>query len=254
MRSSSSTECKAPSRMKYIYCLINTKKEASLGPIGIDEAPVYTVNYKEVAALVSDTRDTNFEVLDHGITHQKVVERAMAEYGIIPMAFGQTSTDTEIKAFLSQRYQELRKMFAHLDGKEELGLKVIWKKDAILRDIATSSDRIRILTKHLNDKPGESPYGLKMELGKLVMEELKARGKKISGEMIGELSKTAVEYKLNETLGDDMIVNAAFMVEKSREKEFDERLDRLEAKYKDWVTMKYVVAPPYNFATMRTVR
>ena len=122
MRSSSSTECKAPSRMKYIYCLINTKKEASLGPIGIDEAPVYTVNFKEVAALVSDTRDTNFEVLDHGITHQKVVEKAMAEYCIIPMAFGQTSTDTEIKAFLSQRYQELRKMFAHLDGKEELSL------------------------------------------------------------------------------------------------------------------------------------
>lgn len=240
--------------MKYIYCLISSKKEASFGPIGINDEPVFTINYKEIAAVVSNTKDDNFEVLDHGITHQKVVEKMMSEFCIIPMAFGQISTDTDIKAFLSQRYLELKRLFARLEGKSELGLKVMWKKDAILRDIATSSDRIRILTKHLNNMQGENPYGLKMELGKLVVEELDTRGKKISSEMVSELGKSAVEYKLNETLGDDMIVNAAFMVEKIKEKEFDERLDRLEAKYKDWVTMRYVVAPPYNFATIGTVR
>ncbi len=240
--------------MKYIYCLISLKKEAHFGPIGINDEQVFTVNFKEIAAVVSDVRDNNFEVLDHGITHQKVVEKMMDEFCLIPMAFGQTSTDTEIKAFLSQRYLELRKLLTHLEGKSELGLKVMWKKDAILKEIANSSDRIRILTKHLNDSPGENPYGLKMELGKLVVDELDARGKKISSEMVSELSKSAVEYKLNEAMGDGVIVNAAFMVEKIKEKEFDERIDRLESKYKDWITMRYVIAPPYNFATLKTVR
>src|SRR5215831_8577766 len=45
------------SRGKYVYCIIPASDPLSFGPIGVgaEPAPVHTVNFKHIAAVVSDT-------------------------------------------------------------------------------------------------------------------------------------------------------------------------------------------------------
>ena len=48
-----------------------------------------------------------------------------------------------------------------------------------------------------------------------------------------------------------MIVNAAFLVEKSEEAEFDQRVNELGAKYTNKIKFKYVgTVPPFNFVNL----
>jgi hypothetical protein len=52
---------------------------------------------------------------------------------------------------------------------------------------------------------------------------------------------------MNKPIGDEMILNATFLVEKNKEKAFDEMVNRVEEDYGDKVMLKYVISPPYNF-------
>ena len=79
------------SRGKYVYCIIESGDPLKFGPIGIgaDPSDVYTVHYKNLAAVVSDAP---LEVLDstreHVLAHERVNETVMREHTVIPMSFG----------------------------------------------------------------------------------------------------------------------------------------------------------------------
>jgi hypothetical protein len=66
------------------------------------------------------------------------------------------------------------------------------------------------------------------------------------------LRRIAIEYKLNKTVGDEMFMNAVFLVDKSREKEFDNNImDDLSNKYKDRIRFMYAgPMPPFNFVNI----
>lgn len=238
-------------RGKYFYCIIESMKPENFGEIGIDGSDVYTINYKDLGAVVSDASNSSYEVLRQGVIHQKVVETIMKKYTIIPMSFGQVpKTKDDVKGILSENCTEIKKMFEKLNGKIELGVKVSWKMDKILKELIESSDRIRILDKQIKAKTPEKAYPLKIELGKRVTDALNEKGRKIVNDIYGSLSRLAAESKENKTLVENMILNAAFLVEKEKEKEFDEKMNEVEKKYGDKVTLKYVLSPPYNFVTL----
>ena len=65
------------------------------------------------------------------------------------------------------------------------------------------------------------------------------------------LSSLAIETKTNNIYGERMIINAAFLVEKDKESEFDQKVQELDAKYGDVVKFKYVgTLPPFNFVNL----
>jgi hypothetical protein len=237
-------------RGKYFYCIIESIKPENFGRIGIDGSEVYTINYKELGAVVSDATNSSYELLRHGTIHQKVVEEAMKKHTVIPMQFGQApKSEEDVRGFLSEQYLEIKKILTKLDGKMELGIKISWKTDKIMEEIVKSSARVRILNKQINANP-ERSYTLKIELGKLVADALKTKGEKIVNDAYKTLSNLAAESRKNSSVGDNMILNAAFLVEKEKEKEFDENVNDIEKKYGNAVTIKYVLSPPYNFVTL----
>jgi hypothetical protein len=79
------------SRGKYVYCVIEAQEPLRFGPIGIgaDPSDVYTVHFKNLAAVVSDAP---LEVLDstreNVLAHERVNETVMREHTVIPMSFG----------------------------------------------------------------------------------------------------------------------------------------------------------------------
>lgn len=248
---------KNSSRWKYLYCIISSKVEQNFGSIGVLGTDVYTIQYKDIAAVVSDSFEKNYEIIEHGIAHQKVVEALQKDLWLIPMAFGQVTTDDDVKNFLSKNYYKLKELLKKLEGKVELGLKIIWKKDAIMQEVFVSNAKVRALDKQVKtlDKQVSSKskgraYRLKVELGRIVANELEKRGNKIASEVYRGLKELSVDSRKNELLSDEMIFNGAFLVKKEKEVEFDGIVNRLEEKFGDKVNFKYVVSPPYNFVDL----
>jgi hypothetical protein len=253
MQSRSVTKSRPVPRWRYAYAIIPEKKDVVFGGVGLGGANVYTIHFRDVAAVVSDSHEKTFEVLDYGIPHQAVLERVMDRYSLIPMSFGQTATEADIKTFLSRNYPKLKMYFAKLEGKKELGLKVTRKIDTTIREIAASNLKIRAMKKQIQGKSLEKTYRQRLELGTSVARELEKQGDTIANDIYTRLCGLSVDSKLNNNLSDEMILNAAFLVEKTREKEFDLLVNRLEEEYGD-LNLKYVFAPPFNFVNIRIRR
>src|SRR5207249_4022105 len=78
-------------RGKYVYCIIQATEPLRFGPLGIgaDPAEVHTVNYRDIAAVVSDTPiEVHDPTRENVLAHERVNETVMRKHTVIPMSFG----------------------------------------------------------------------------------------------------------------------------------------------------------------------
>ncbi|MCJ7632686.1 GvpL/GvpF family gas vesicle protein, partial [Candidatus Bathyarchaeota archaeon] len=102
---------------KYIFSIIQSRKEVNFGPIGFGRGEVYTIHYKDLAAVVCDTDKNALNILKEGLTHQKVNETIMERFTGIPFRFGMIPRDeNDVKGFLTKYYVEFKKIFTKIEG------------------------------------------------------------------------------------------------------------------------------------------
>jgi hypothetical protein len=81
---------------------------------------------------------------------------------------------------------------------------------------------------------------------------LQARSERYVSEIFEALRNVSVASRSNKPIGDRMIMNAAFLVERDRERDFDEKVRDISRKYEDLLTFKYTGPwPPYNFVNIK---
>ena len=91
-----------------------------------------------------------------------------------------------------------------------------------------------------------------MQLGRLVEAALTEQSDAYVREIYPGLRDTAVASRANKPIGDKMIMNAAFLIERDREQEFDYKVKEIAAKYEGKLSFKYTGPwPPYNFVHIR---
>ena len=90
-----------------------------------------------------------------------------------------------------------------------------------------------------------------MEAGKLVEKALEKKKAKEAEKIVEAFRRTSFDYRLNKTIGDEMFVNAAFLVDKGREKEFDNIMCDLGEEHKRRVKFMYTgPLPVFNFVNI----
>src|SRR6185369_11052309 len=105
----------------------------------------------------------------------------------------------------------------------------------------------------MNDKV---EFGVKVlrARGAVVDDELVRRSDECMAEVLRRLRDVCVASRTNETVGDRMFLNAAFLVQRSREAAFDKCVQAL-AKDFDEFTFQFTGPwPPYNFVAIRMKR
>ena len=242
---------------KYIYCVINTNQERNFGPIGIggrsDE--VLTVGYNDLSVVVSNHPITKFVVnRENMLAHEKVIEEVMKEFDtVLPVRFGTIASNAdEIRNLLDRRYREFKNELRDMDHKVELGVKGIWKNmNAIFKELIEENKEIKKSKEKIRKDTGRKNTQAKMKVGKLVKEALVKKKEEEAEKIVDALRRTSFEHKLNTTIGDEMFINAAFLVDKGREKEFDNIMDDLSEEYKKRVKFMYVgPLPVFNFVNI----
>lgn len=241
---------------QYVYCIIGTGEARNFGPIGIGDRgdPVTTIAYRDLGAVVSSIPMTKYVVSKETmVSHEKVIEAVMKDHTLLPVRFYTIAPNAEeIRSLLRRRYLEFKKLLRELDNKVELGLKALWRDmNAIFQELVKENGEIKALGAKMTGcsaKEADQDKGALGEMLKLALEHKKAKEREALLQSVRQLSS---DFCLNMTYGDDMLMNAAFLVDKVREKEFDATVEELAARYKDRIEFKYVgPAPPYSFVNI----
>ena len=241
---------------KYVYCIIETSEPRSFGSMGIggrgDE--VYTIQHRGLAAVVSNTPLVVYDPTRENVfTHEQVNEAVMREFTVLPMAFGALfRTDDDIIELIRGTYDALRDVLAKMEGKVEFGLKVNWDRDKVTAQLEETNDEIRHLKEQITSRTTGSTYFARMQLGRLIETALTDQADAYIREVYSQLRDTAVASRANKPIGDRMIMNAAFLIDRNTEAEFDQKVKEIASKYEDKLSFRYTGPwPPYNFVHIR---
>jgi hypothetical protein len=241
----------------YVYSIIESGDRRSFGKIGIggrgDE--VYTVHYRELAAVLSHTPLVVYDpTRENALAHEHVNEVLIAAgFTPVPMSFGTLfKTEKDALEFLKDTYDALRDVLEKMKGKLEYGLKVNWDRDAVLKEIEETNEEIRRLKEEIVSDQQRSTYFARMQLGRLVEQALTERSDSYVRDIYDELRDAAIASRSNKVIGEKMIMNAAFLVSREQEKQFDARVQEIAKRHEGKLTFRYTGPfPPYNFVTIR---
>src|SRR5438105_3609478 len=252
--SSPAAPSSGPSRGKYVYCIISSEKPLRFGDIGIGAEPpeVYTILYKNLAAVVSDAP---LEVLDstrdNVLAHERVNETVMHDHTVIPMSFGTIfKTHDDIVELLRSAFDAFGDVLNKMQNKLEFGLKVLWDPDQAVKAVEAEDEDIAKLKKEISAQKGPT-YFARMQYGRLVDAALQARSERFVANILNELRDVSVASRINKPIGDKMIMNAAFLISRNQEQAFDKKIKEIASRL-DQLTFKYTGPwPPYNFVNIR---
>lgn len=237
---------------KYIYCIIHTSEHKKFGEHGIGGLgnELYTICCGNIAAVVSNSPVIKYPVSKvNMLSHARAIEMVMREFTVLPVRFSTIAEDEEkVKKILAKENDRFENLISKLDHKKEFGLKVIFIAEEIYKDILDKYQNIKVLKEKLEHS---KTYNKLLEAGELVEKALDDERELYKNEILNTLSELAEEVNQNKVYGELMVLNAAFLVEKNKEAEFDRTVHNLDAKYGSKMKFKYVgTVPPFNFVNL----
>lgn len=240
---------------KYVYCIVRSDRQHDFGAIGIGGGQrVFTVAYEDLAAVVSDTPIVIYDpTRDNVLAHEFVNETVMKEFTVIPMSFGTVfRSEEDVTELLRSTYQAFSDVLDKMQDKIEFGLKVLWDREKVIANLERDNDEIRRLKDEISRHTASSTYFARMQLGRLIEGALEEMSARYVSDVHDALKRVAVASRSNKPIGDRMILNAAFLVDRAQEQAFDERVKETSRNYEDVLSFKYSGPwPPYNFVNIK---
>ncbi len=241
---------------KYVYSIVESDTPRTFGNIGIGGRGdmVYPIHYGGLAAVVSTTPVVIYDPTRNNVLcHEQVNESVMKDFTVIPMSFGTVfRTEGDVLEFLRHTADALRDVLRKVKDKMELGIKVNWEPDEVVKEIERERDDIRLLKQEILSKRLTSTYFARMQLGRLVEQALTDKSAQYVSDIFEAFRDYAVASRQNKPIGEKMILNAAFLVEREKASEFEAKVQDIAMKYDP--RLKFLLTgpwPPYNFVNIR---
>ncbi len=252
----------------YLYCV--TQEPPQLERAGAVDAALYCLAGAGLYATVSDVPahefsaeqlENNFNDLawlkHHVARHETVIEALMKATPVIPFKLATVFfNEANVQSFLEQYAGELTQKFMELRHKEEWGLKIYCAAEALQASLLLECDALRDLDQHIKAASPGKAYLLgkkKVEVLAVELEHGIGRYRAIFLERVEPLvcATKHLELQPRKATGrtDDMMLNAAFLVETATVARFAALVDELAAAFaaKGFAFSSTGPWPPYNF-------
>jgi gas vesicle protein GvpL/GvpF len=247
------TECDVA---QYLYCIVRCRKPKIFETLGMGERGdvVHTINFEDLAAVASDSPEPRYDNTRRNMmAHMRVLDEVMADHTVLPIRFDTVAPgpDAVRAQLLKARHRELSSMLDGIEGRIESGLKAFWYEDVVFQEIIGNNPTIRRMRDGLSSRSLEESYYDRIRLGELVGAELKERRVRDAESILERLRPLAEKTQVNATIADHMVVNAAFLIAREREAEFDAMVRTLDAEMGRRLLIKCVgPVAPYNFVNV----
>ncbi len=263
---------------KYIYGVINSsnKEFFDLGQIAdfediypfentteaVDSSRIsnqaYTISFQDIAAVVKDSEIVDYRHMSKDtlgrllVSHQRLVEKVMDKYTIIPMRLGTfASDDEEVREILSKGYSNIKDIFEKAKNSIEIDVVATINNFKSFLHEVSEEEEIRHLKQSLLNKEGGVTTDDQMKIGVLVKKHLDKKKEILAGRIQAVLCETAQNSKTHDLMDDTMILNSAFLIDKDRQDEFEQQVEHVNNEFEDKLNFRCVgPLPPYSFYTL----
>ena len=222
--------------------------------IGGERAQVRTIPLMDLVAIVSDVPGLRLDLSRENLmAHQRVLEEVLSRSDVLPFSFGAVAgSDDEVReVLLRDAYDALCEQLNYVRGCVELEVKAFWEEERLFAEIAEENDDVRELRDMISMLPEEAGASERITLGQLIEAEIESKSAWESDMVLDVLEPKAVDLLVSPNLTSTMLVNGAFLVERSREAEFDEAVSELAAQHAGRLVFNYVgPLAPYSFINL----
>ncbi len=248
---------------RYLYCIIPGKQDRDYGAIGIGGARVYNLAQGSLSAMVHDCEAKPYdsanekEVAGWVLSHEKVVAKAMDDYGaVLPLRFntiiqadGEREVDGQVKRWLHDDYDALMEKLEKLWGRKEYGIQVSWDMEAVSRRIIEEEPRIQALAHEIEDMSEGLAYMKRKQLENILKKRLEEEADIVFKQYYSAINACVDQVKIERTKRlpepKQMIMNLSCLTTDSAP--LSTQLDRIEKE--TGMTVRFTGPwPPYSFA------
>lgn len=207
-----------------------------------------------IAELTNSTDATQRETIGLLQAHEYVIEALMQDATVVPFKFGTILKDENAALQMLQDQEEhFKQLLAMLAGKVEWGLRVYADKQAIINYVEQRKQNQEVTQKSLSKG---AAYLLGKQREEARKDNVAAQLAQVAEEIFQGVGNAACEAKINKTLSQkrtgkekEMILNAAFLVEREKADHFSQQGGTFMEKYAFMrLDMEFSGPwPPYNF-------
>jgi hypothetical protein len=216
--------------------------------------PVRTIAFHDLVAVVSDVPGSRFDLTRGNLVeHQLVLDEVLTRSDVLPFSFGTVAaSDEEVRDLLLRSgFDALHEQLDYVRGCVELELRAFWDQERLFTEIAQENDEVRALRDTIPLLPNDEAAVAKITLGQLAEAEIELKSTWEADGILDVLDPIAVEVLVSPNLSDTMLLNAAFLVERAREQEFDDAVFALGEARVGRLIFNYVgPLPPYSFINL----
>jgi hypothetical protein len=242
---------------RYLYGIIESAKQIGFGPIGLPggDPLVYTIHHRDLGACASNyPADIAIKAdTEHCLAHERVLETIMQRFTILPFEFGTVApTEADVVKLLSRHRNSVKLALRRLHGRVEVGVKAFWKSlQAAALEVAKEHAAIVHYRREIASKPPEGTYEDRIRIGEMVAAALGEKRKQEAADLMRTLKRVAFRGIQGATIGDTMVLNAAFLIRKADFPRFEQTLKALGKRLDGRLDFKYMgPLPPYSFTGM----
>lgn len=249
---------------QYLYCVVNTDESVQFetGSVGPEGQPVKVLPGEGMGVVVSTCAPAECQMNRHNLlAHQKVMEEAMSRFTVLPICYGTVAEASTLqqaetlvrKRVLVERQKELQGLLSDLGGRQEMSVKVLWRDlDGVFKQIGGSDPEVRRLRERIGARSGAASRPDRIRLGGLVKESFERNRDRLAGQLVRSLSPPSVRHNLHTPLGDRMVLNGAFLVERAERARFDSAVEALVACHPE-LAFRYVGPMPASSFVSLTI-
>jgi hypothetical protein len=230
--------------------------------VGDPPRPVELLRHRSLAALLSRVvaEDIGSGQGTRGLrrdmkAHANVLNSATAAGAtILPVQFGIILQDEQslVDRLLDPQYRQLDALLTSLEGCVEVTLKAQYREAQALQEVVSSSPQLAREAVSLRGRSSANAYQSKIELGKRVAQELRARRDRDASWLLDALGPVVRDAKVKTPGGELTVLNASFLVPRQGMPSFDEALLDVAGATKDRMRLDCVgPLPPYSFVDLR---
>lgn len=217
------------------------------------QGSVRTIVLGDLVAVVSDVPAVDVDIRrENLLDHQRVLDEVLRRSDVLPFSFGTVAcSDEEVReVLLRDGYDALHEQLEYIRGCVELEVKVFWQQQRLFEEIAQENDEVRDLRDSMIVSPDTDSIE-KITLGQLTEAEIEIKSAWEADAVLDILEQHSVDLLVSPNLSDMMLLNAAFLVEREREEEFDGAVYGLGEAHAGRLVFNYVgPLPPYSFINL----
>jgi len=243
---------------KYLYCIVRLDRPCDFGELGRGGARrVYTVHHRDLAAVVSDAAGVAADpTRENVLEHERVTEVAMREGAVLPVSVGTVvRSEEDVTELLRSRYEPLAARLERVRERVEMELVVLWDRERVAEQVEREDPEIVRILEEIDRNVDTSTYYSRRELDRLRRAAVEAAGNRYAAEVREALRPVSAACQRSASGGDDVLLAAAFLIDRAGVRAFEERVALLGRRFAGLLTLRCGGPwPPYSFASVRVAR